>query len=270
MLSRLFGRSSKDVARKPAAIPVGVRVWAIGDVHGRMDLLAPLVDAVRADVVKSGAARGVCIFLGDYIDRGPASREVIRYLTDLERDGPVEWRFLKGNHEETMLDFLDDPSVGPAWCTYGGDATLMSYGLRPPQLAHVASAWASLSLDLAHRLPETDRAFLESLELSVEIGGYFFAHAGARPGTPLHKQTAHDLMWIRRSFLDSEVPFERVVVHGHTPTRTVHSDARRLGIDTKAYESGVLTALGLWGDQKSLLEAVGTETGVTIRSSALT
>lgn len=269
MLTKLFGRPRTTPAPTRPEIPSGVRVWAIGDIHGRLDLLEPLVAAIRSDLEASGATRKVCIFLGDYIDRGPASCEVIRFLTGLDRAGPIEWRFLKGNHEETMLDFLDDPSVGPAWCTYGGDTTLRSYGLRPPAVKHVAGGWTSLSQDLAHKLLPGELAFLEGLELSVEIGGYFFAHAGARPGVPLNKQTAHDLMWIRRSFLDNDAAFERIVVHGHTPTSKVHVDDRRLGIDTKAYESGLLTALGLWGDQRLLLEAVETDKVVTIRQGRL-
>lgn len=269
MLTKLFGRTRKSLAPARPEISPGVRVWAIGDIHGRLDLLEPLVDAVRSDLEGSDAKRKVCIFLGDYIDRGPASCEVIRFLADLDRTGPIEWRFLKGNHEETMLDFLDDPSVGPAWCTYGGDTTLRSYGLRPPAVKHVAGGWASVSQDLAHNLSPKELGFLEGLELSVEIGGYFFAHAGARPGTPLQKQRPHDLMWIRRSFLDSDVPLEKIVVHGHTPTTDVYADPRRIGIDTKAYESGVLTALGLWTDERRLLKAVASDDGVDIRREDL-
>ncbi|HYC67383.1 metallophosphoesterase family protein [Brevundimonas sp.] len=231
-------------------------VWSVGDIHGRDDLLKPLVEAIRADLRTSDAPRKLVVFLGDYIDRGPGSREVLRYLAALPPEDGVEWRFLKGNHEETMLKFLNDPSVGAQWCEYGGDATLRSYGLRPPDLKHRLEAWRHLSSDLDHKLTGDERALLSNLEMSVTVGDYFFAHAGARPGEPLESQSAEDLLWIRSSFLRSEVEFEKVVVHGHTPTAEVHADRRRIGIDTRAYESGMLTALKLSGAGRCILQAV--------------
>jgi len=189
-------------------------VWSVGDIHGRMDLLKPLVDAIVAD------------------------------LATLDQRGLV-------------LDFLENPSVGQKWCDYGGDATIRSYGLRVPDLKHKPEAWAHLSADLSHKLSSRQRAFLEDQELSVSVGDYFFVHAGARPGVVLERQAPEDLMWIRRSFLDSAEEFERVIVHGHTPTAEVHADRRRIGIDTKAYESGVLTALRLERTEREILQAVG-------------
>lgn len=243
--------------RAPASprIPEGTVVWAVGDIHGRHDLLRPLVEAIRQDLRTTEAGRKLVIFLGDYVDRGPASRDVVEYLATLPADEGVEWRFLKGNHEETMVKFLGDPSVGSQWCDYGGDATLKSYGLRAPDLKHRTDAWRRLASDLDHRLSERERAFLANLELCVEVGDYFFAHAGARPGQPLDRQSAGDLLWIRGQFLRSDLEFEKVVVHGHTPTAEVHADRRRIGIDTRAYESGVLTALRLRGSQRRLLQA---------------
>lgn len=233
-------------------------VWAVGDIHGRLDLLQPLVGAITADAAVSTADRKVVVFLGDYVDRGPDSRGVIRYLADLSVDPGVEWRFLKGNHEEAMLEFLDDPSGGARWCEYGGDAALRSYGLKPPELKHKVEAWARISADLDHKLTPRERDFLENLELSLSIGDYFFAHAGARPGEPLDRQSKRDLMWIRNSFLDSEIEFEKVVVHGHTPTRDVHIDQRRIGVDTKAYASDVLSAVRLEGASRAVIRAMGT------------
>ena len=238
-------------------IPEGVVLWAVGDVHGRLDLLKPLVEAILADAAGSSANRKVVIFLGDYVDRGSDSRGVIRYLVDLPQDVGIEWRFLKGNHEEAMLNFLKDPSAGARWCEYGGDAALRSYGLRPPNLKHKVEAWARVSADLDHKLSLPERKFLEGLELSMVLGDYFFAHAGARPGAPLDRQSAHDLMWVRNSFLDSPVAFEKVVVHGHTPTRNVHIDHRRIGVDTKAYASGVLSAVRLEGTGRAVMRAIG-------------
>lgn len=257
MISKLFKSRPKVSAPTNPSVPDDVTVWAIGDIHGRLDLLKPLVDAILSDGELQPVSRRVVIFLGDYIDRGPDSRGVIQYLMALPRDRGVEWRFLKGNHEETLLDFLADPTVGAQWCEYGGDATLRSYDLGLPQLRHKAEAWTHLSVDLNHKMTPAERSFLESLELSIEIGHYFFSHAGARPGRALSQQAPEDLMWIRRTFLDSPVEFERIVVHGHTPSLQVHCDHRRLGIDTKAYQSGVLSALRLSGRERTLIQACG-------------
>lgn len=258
MISTLFKKKKKVAVAAPAnpRVPDGVVVWAVGDIHGRLDLLKPLVEAIMADAAASDADRKVVIFLGDYIDRGPESRGVIQYLAALPKNVGIEWRFLKGNHEEAMLDFLDDPSTGPTWCEYGGDATLASYGLRLPQMKHKPEAWKHLAADLDHKVTPAELEFLQGLELSLSIGDYFFAHAGARPGVPLDQQSERDLMWIRNSFLDSEVGFEKVVVHGHTPTVEVHVDRRRIGIDTRAYESGALSAVRLHGSARSILQSI--------------
>lgn len=254
MIATLFKRRPKVAAPAVPTVPDGVVVWAIGDVHGRLDLLKALVEAVVADARSAKAQRKLVVFLGDYIDRGPESRGVLNYLTTLQDDREFEWRFLKGNHEEAMLDFLDDPSAGARWCEYGGDATLASYGLRPPELRHKIEAWTRIATDLDHKVTARERTFLENLELCVAVGDYFFAHAGARPGESLDRQSSRDLMWIRGRFIESEVEFEKIVIHGHTPTARVHADRRRIGIDTKAYDTGVLTALRLEGTSRTLLQ----------------
>jgi serine/threonine protein phosphatase 1 len=236
-------------------------VWAVGDIHGRLDLLQPLVEAIVADLRDADATRRVVVFLGDYIDRGPDSRGVIRLLAGLSQVRDIEWRFLKGNHEQAMLGFLEEPSTGPKWCEYGGDNALRSYGLRAPDLAHKPEAWARVAAVLRHKLTAAEMDFLESLELSLTVGDYFFSHAGARPGVALERQSPDDLMWIRQVFLDSTVGFERVVVHGHTPAQAVHADRRRIGIDTKAYDTGVLTGLRMEGQERSLLQASGPRRG---------
>lgn len=259
MISRLFKPKPKAVASTAPLsprVPDGCVVWAIGDVHGRLDLLEALIDGVLADAASQGRKETEVVFLGDYIDRGPESRGVLQYLIGLRDRGGLHWRFLKGNHEEAMLRFLADPAFGQDWCTYGGGATLRSYGLKEPQIRHRAEAWKAISQDLDHKLTAAEKSFLEGLELSVSSGDYFFAHAGARPGEPLDRQTERDLMWIRNSFLDSDHVFAKVVVHGHTPTPTIHCDHRRIGIDTRAYESGVLSALRLEGDRREALQAV--------------
>lgn len=257
MISKFFRPKPKVTAPTAPAVPDGTVVWAVGDIHGRFDLLLPLVEAMVADLHTSRADRKMVIFLGDYIDRGPDSRGVLRLLAGLSRSQGVEWRFLKGNHEQAMLEFLEDPSKGARWCEYGGDRALQSWGLRVPELAHRTEAWERVAADLRHKLTKPKLAFLEDLELSVTVGDYFFAHAGARPGVALDRQMSEDLMWIRQPFLESPSEFEQVIVHGHTPTKAVHADHRRIGIDTKAYDSGVLSALRLEGRQRDLLQAVG-------------
>jgi len=257
MLSKLFRSRTQVAAPTVPVVPDGTVVWAVGDIHGRLDLLQPLVEAMVADLTASTATRKVVVFLGDYIDRGPDSRGVLRLLSGLSAVQGVEWRFLKGNHEQAMLGFLDDPSAGPKWCEYGGDNALRSYGLRVPDLAHRTEAWARVAADLRHKLTAGEIEFLENLELSYTVGDYFFSHAGARPGVALDRQSPEDLMWIRQPFLNSQTAFERVVVHGHTPAKAVQADSRRIGIDTKAYDSGVLTALRLEGSKRSLRQSIG-------------
>ncbi|WP_339929974.1 metallophosphoesterase [uncultured Brevundimonas sp.] len=260
MLRRLFNRTPKAAPAAPAPVPAGLPagsvVWAIGDVHGRLDLLDRLLSAITDSDAGRDGRSPVLVFLGDYIDRGSNSRGVIDRLATLADDPAFETHFLKGNHEDKMLEFLEDSSVGAAWCDYGGAQALESFGLKVPVLKHRPEGWVSLSSDLGHRLSARQRAFLESLEYSVAIGGYFFAHAGARPGVPLDEQSNHDLMWVRGSFLNNETRFERVVVHGHTPTDDPYIDHRRIGIDTRAYESGVLTAVRLEGLDHRFLQAV--------------
>jgi serine/threonine protein phosphatase 1 len=260
MLRRLFNRTPRVAAAvsppAPAGLPAGTVVWAIGDIHGRLDLLDRLLAAIADSGDRRDGLTPTLVFLGDYIDRGSQSCGVIDRLVDLADDPAFETVFLKGNHEDKMLEFLDDPTVGAAWCEYGGAQALESFGLKVPVLKHRPEGWVSLSIDLDHRLSARQRAFLDSLEYSVTIGGYFFAHAGARPGVALEDQSDHDLMWVRGSFLNSAVPFDKVVVHGHTPADDPHIDHRRIGIDTRAYESGVLTAVRLEGLDHRLLQAV--------------
>jgi serine/threonine protein phosphatase 1 len=261
MLSRLFRSRTPVAAPAVPAVPDGTVVWAVGDIHGRLDLLEPLVEAIVADLRASSASRRAVVFLGDYIDRGPDSRGVLQLLAGLSDVQGVEWRFLKGNHEQAMLGFLADPSAGHRWCDYGGDSALRSFGLRIPELAHRTEAWARVAADLRHKLTAREMEFLENLELSLTVGDYFFSHAGARPGVALDRQSPGDLMWIRQPFLDSRTTFEQVVVHGHTPTPSVHADHRRIGMDTKAYDSGVLSALRLERHDRGLLQAIGARRG---------
>lgn len=227
------------LSRKRPAEPPEWPVYAIGDIHGRKDLLDHLLDQISAH---NGDRAAELIFLGDYVDRGPDSCSVIETLVSRPGDSQFRWTFLKGNHEATLLDFLKDPSVGPAWFQYGGAETLMSYGVRPPLLKNDAAAWAAASEAFAQALPGTHAEFLRALESSADRGGYMFVHAGVDPALPLDVQEEKDLLWIREAFLEDSRRLERVIVHGHTPEPAPHRDARRIGVDTGAYQTGILTA----------------------------
>lgn len=226
----------------PALVPTGRRVYAVGDVHGRADLLVRLLQDLHADIARGGfEGRPILVMLGDYVDRGFQSKDVIDVLMG-ELMSPFETYFLKGNHEAAMLQFMTDPSIGPRWAEFGGVETLVSYGVRPPRTRTSQDEWAAASEALNKAMPSEHLQFLTNLDLSVRIGDYLFVHAGVRPGVPLDQQTERDLLWIRDEFLADGRALGAVIVHGHTPTRTPHKDSRRIGVDTGAYLSGRLTA----------------------------
>lgn len=226
----------------PAQVPAGRRVYAIGDIHGRADLLMRLLHDLRDDIRSGGfEGRPILIFLGDYIDRGFQSKDVINVLLS-DMVSPFETYFLKGNHEAAMLQFLGDPGIGPRWAEFGGAETLVSYGVQPPRTRTSLEEWMIASEQLAQALPAEHFHFLSNLDLSVRVGDYVFVHAGVRPGVPLDQQAEHDLLWIREDFLADRRQLGAVIVHGHTPAQRPYKDARRIGLDTGAYLSGRLTA----------------------------
>jgi serine/threonine protein phosphatase 1 len=253
MLSSLF-RRKKTPAGRTSRVPDGAVVWAVGDVHGRADLLLPLLKEAVNDLRATRPVRPVIVMLGDYVDRGADSKGVIDLLCRLSDQEDIETHFIRGNHEERFEAFLSDPELGPSWCEYGGREALRSYGVFVPALKAEAEGWVEASAALNAALPDTHRRFLAGQKSSIDIGDYFFAHAGARPGIPLEHQSPDDLMWIRKDFLASPAPFEKVVVHGHTPEEAVHADNRRIGIDTGAYATGVLTGLRLERDQRQICQ----------------
>ena len=226
----------------PAAVPDGQRVYAIGDVHGRADLLKILLTKIHADALGGDyKGRPKLVFLGDYIDRGFQSREVIDILLG-DLMSPFDTYFLKGNHEAAMLQFLSEPGMGPRWIEHGGAETLVSYGVRPPRSRTATDDWAIASQELKRALPREHLQFLMGLQVSLRIGDYMFVHAGVRPGVELDQQSEYDMLWIRDAFLNDTRPLGAVVVHGHTPASQPHRDSRRVGLDTGAYISGQLTA----------------------------
>jgi serine/threonine protein phosphatase 1 len=236
----------------PPAVPAGSRIYAVGDIHGRADLLGTLLQAIEADAGCHPDAAKRLIYLGDYVDRGPASSAVIDLALD-QRPPGVEVVPLMGNHEEMMLRFLEDIAVGRTWMMNGGDATLTSYGVEPPSMFAGTALLRHAQQQFAERLPARHRAFLESLALSHTEGDYLFVHAGVRPGVALDRQRTEDLLWIRDEFLDSTRDFGKVVVHGHSISFDPEFRANRIGIDTGAYRSGQLTCLVLDGTAQQLL-----------------
>jgi serine/threonine protein phosphatase 1 len=232
-------------ARRPH-LPDGVRIYAIGDVHGCADLLDSLLKRVEVHKVANPTRECIEIFLGDYIDRGPASQDVLDRLVAHERTGQSV--FLKGNHETYVNDFIKNPFVLKDWQHLGGLETLMSYGMKPAINAK-AEQQSQLAADFSRALPEAHRQFLRHLKSSFTYGDFFFVHAGVRPGIALQKQREEDLLWIREDFLFCEDDFGKVVVHGHTPVLQPDIRANRINIDTGAYATGRLTCLILEEDK---------------------
>jgi len=236
-----------------ATIPDGEIVYAIGDIHGRADLLAKLLAMIELDAAQISDRVRTLIFLGDYVDRGPDSRGVIETLRIGLPQGFTA-HFLKGNHEQFLLDFLDDSSWLDVWRRNGGEQTLLSYGVDVDGLArrHAPHAlWRDAFLAV---LPEGHKRFLENLDLTYVAGDFVFVHAGLRPGVPLADQVPDDLLWIRHEFLASDEAFEKVAVHGHSPSREPVVRPNRIGIDTGAVFSGCLTAVRLEADTRIFLQ----------------
>jgi serine/threonine protein phosphatase 1 len=233
-------------------IEPGTRVYAIGDIHGRLDLLAALEGEIAADLSRSRPRRSVVVYLGDYIDRGPDSARVLDHL--LDRPPPADRVVhLLGNHEDALLAFLDDAGAGAAWMSFGGRETLRSYGALPDR-GPPAPAWLVEAQDALERaMPRRHRDFLAGLALRHAEGGYLFVHAGLRPDVPLDRQKREDLIWIREEFLRSEADYGCVVVHGHSIRREPEIRPNRIGIDTGACFTGRLTAVVLEGDARRFL-----------------
>ncbi len=254
MFGNLFARKrAKPPPSQAARVPDGSRVYAVGDIHGRFDLLENLHGKILRDVAGFAGARKVVVYLGDYVDRGMQSREVVDFLLDHPLVG-FEAVYLMGNHERAMLDFLQDARIAIDWMSYGGDATLYSYGVGLEGPRTNPGVLARLQEKFRENLPERHEQFLHSLVLSHVEGDYMFVHAGVKPGIALERQQEKDLLWIRDEFLDSEANWGKVVVHGHTITRGPEVKRNRIGIDTGAFASGKLTCLVLEGTEGRFLD----------------
>ena len=233
-----------------SAFPEGRLGFAVGDIHGRADLLARMFDALEREALSTKRPYPpFVVFLGDYIDRGPDSAEVIDLMLTGRPEG-FERRYLKGNHEAAMLSFLDDPVGHKAWLAHGGLETLASYDLYPlPSMGASNDQLLEARDRFKAKLPNTHLAFLQSLERYVVLGDYAFVHAGVDVKHSLEQQTDANLFWIRERFLNETKPFSYRVVHGHTPTTAPFIDRRRIGVDTGAYFSNILSAARFEGDQ---------------------
>lgn len=258
MLRNLFG-NRKAAAATPTT--EGRLVYAIGDIHGRLDLLDPLLSDIVDDLQASGAERPMIVFLGDYVDRGAASAGVVDRVLQLMRIPGIEVRALKGNHEEAYLRFLQDAAFGPTWAEYGGGPTLASYGVAPPMTRTDMEAWTAARDAFELAVPAAHLEFMQKLELMITVGDYVFVHAGLRPGLPLAQQTERDLLWIRQEFLEAPGPFPKIVVHGHTPMEEPQLSRHRLGLDTGAYATNVLTAIRLDDQGQRVMQARGRAPG---------
>lgn len=251
MLGKLLSRFVP--ASTQPSVPEGLRVYAIGDVHGRADLLEQLLRQIDADDAKRGPAQRHVVFLGDLIDRGPASRQVVEMAMMVAE----EWdnvHLLKGNHEEVFLQTLDgDAQTMRLFARIGGRETLTSYGVTDAEFE--SGSYSELAELAAERVPHEHKRFLARGKDSLVLGDYLFVHAGVRPEVALAEQTSKDMRWIRGEFLDFEGELEKVVVHGHSIAMEVQQHPHRIGIDTGAFRTGVLTALALEGEERWFLQA---------------
>jgi diadenosine tetraphosphatase ApaH/serine/threonine PP2A family protein phosphatase len=257
---KLFGRAPRQTAKTldAASIPAGRRVYAVGDIHGMADQLRNLLTKIRSDLAEHPEAQASLVFLGDYVDRGGDSKGVLDCL--LNDDLPAESTYLMGNHEELMLNFLDDPETAEQWRHFGGLETLHSYGVDIEDVL-IGRGYERARNDLVGRLPARHLRFLQDLEGSAEHGDYFFCHAGVRPGVPLAKQERSDLLWIRDEFLRFDGGFEKIVVHGHTPGEEVEFEHTRINVDTGAYATQRLSAVCLFDAEQQVISSAADDEG---------
>lgn len=235
--------------RRPS-LPAGTRIYAIGDIHGRLDLLDELLNEVDADLAGRPADRAVFVFLGDYIDRGNRSRETIdRLIARRERGEHV---FLKGNHEQLALKCLSEPGLFDRWLRLGGAETLASYRVNLGSKARIAELQAAFH----QALPQAHLKFFRSLQPSFACGDFFFAHAGVKPRIALARQTEKDLLWIREEFLGSNEDFGKIIIHGHTPGHEIEVRRNRINIDTGAFATGRLTCLVMEDSSLSYIDTL--------------
>lgn len=248
---RMIGSSFLSRKNRVAG-PRGRRAYAIGDVHGCLDLLDDLLSRIEAEIAANPKPRTSIVFLGDIIDRGPASAQVVERLRTYSPPG-ASAHFVMGNHEEVMLRVLQgETDMLSGWLRFGGAETLKSYGLEPRELASLSDKEQLTRLRKA--VPAAHVDFLNSFADSISFGDYLFVHAGIRPGVEVSEQSQSDLRWIRAPFLEDSTDHGFVVVHGHTITNEVDIVPNRIGIDTGAFCTGTLTALAIEGPRRWFIQ----------------
>ena len=257
MFDRLRTLFRPSPTPKLPSVPAGTRYYVIGDIHGRLDLYEAMIAAITEDDRAAPPADTRIVLLGDLVDRGPDSAGVIERTRIWQQTARV--RILAGNHEEMFLAAFEKPEALRHFLKHGGRETVLSYGLSAKQ-------FAALDLDalferLPKLVPQADRDYIAAFEEMIRAGDYVFVHAGIDPARALNDQKRSDLLWIRERFLSHEGPLEKVVVHGHTIFDKVMDCGNRIGIDTGAFRSGVLTALVLEGDQRRIIQACSEDNG---------
>ena len=257
MLQRLRDLFRPAAPPRLPAVPPGTRYYVIGDIHGRLDLYDALITAIEAEIAADDPAEARVVLLGDLVDRGPDSAGVVARTQSWQQRRNV--RVLAGNHEEMFLSAFERPEALRHFVKHGGRETIMSFGLSKKQ-------FGALSLDelfeqLPRLVPQSARDYIAAFEPMIIAGDYVFVHAGIDPERPLDDQKRSDLLWIRDRFLSHQGPLEKVVVHGHTIFDQVMDCGNRIGIDTGAFRSGVLTALVLEGDQRRILQSCTSDGG---------
>ncbi|MEM9469319.1 MAG: metallophosphoesterase [Pseudomonadota bacterium] len=243
-------------------IPEGKRIYAIGDIHGYADELAAMHDLIRADFDSNPIDQAEIVYIGDYIDRGPKNDEVIQMLIERELDEPdFKHVFLRGNHENAMLEFMDNPK-GPRkdWLDWGGLTTIINYGVQPDMNKPLSAQAEDIAEGLREKVPNSHLEFMKNSIFTYESGGYLFVHAGIKPGIPLEKQKPSDLIMIRKGFLDYHDLHSHRIVHGHTSVKEIDVLANRINIDTGLYYGRHLTAAVLEGGDLRILTVPMLET----------
>ena len=264
-LRSLFSPDTKPDAPR-ASVPKGTRYYVIGDIHGRLDLYNALIDAIEADDAKAPKAETHMILLGDLVDRGPESAGVIERTREWQKQRSV--RVLAGNHEQMFLDAFEKPDVLRHFLRHGGRETILSYGFDEDEFTQLTLE--ELFEAMPNAVPKADLDYIAAFEESITAGDYMFVHAGVNPKVPVDQQDRKDLLWIRDRFLNYDGPLEIVVVHGHTIFDDVIDCGNRIGIDTGAFRSGVLTALVLEGDGRRALQAIastGDPIGIVLKDT---
>lgn len=250
LINKLFVGKSQHYNK--VLLPDNTRIYCIGDVHGCYDLLLKLMAQIKDDAADF-SGHIIIIYLGDFIDRGRFSKEVVDFILN-DKVEKVDYIYLRGNHEQTLLDFLQEETVGRSWLAYGGLATLASYNVHLTKIPSKIDDFISLQRQLRDNLPASHYRFFSETRLYYAIGEYFFVHAGINPFYSLAKQKPEEMLWIRDEFLNFNRAYEKIIVHGHTIVDTPKLFAHRIGIDTGAFASGILTCLVLQANQQRLIQ----------------